>query len=98
MHDPNFKKFVTSQLESIDSTLDDLCSAFKFLQSRLEVVEKALNIKVITSQEAETFNDTLPDTATKADTKSAFIDTSLCIAYLQSKTNEQLIAIYQKQQ
>jgi hypothetical protein len=98
IHDPDFKEFVTSRLTEISNAISDLCVEFKFSQQRLAVVEKALDIQVVTPTEADDFNDKLPDSATEADKKFPHINTDLCTAHLQKKSNDQLILICQKQQ
>jgi hypothetical protein len=98
MHDQNFQKFVTTQLETITKQLTILTSNLAFSQDRLCVIEKALDIKVVTPQEADEFNNALPSESTPADEKYPHIDVSNCVTPLQKQTNEQLITICHRQQ
>ena len=75
-----------------------MTTALAFSQDRLNVLEQALEIKVVTPMEAEAYNLTLPPESSIAEEKSPYIDTSNCSAPLQKKTNEQLIAICHQQQ
>src|SRR3954469_18654549 len=92
------KNFVTSQLDKITNQLSTLMSIITFSQERIVAMEKALNIKVITPTDAESYNNSLPDDASAADEKIAHIDTTECATALQKKTNEELVLICHKQQ
>jgi hypothetical protein len=48
MHDQDFQKLVTTQLDAITKQLILLTSSLAFSQDRLSVIEKALDIKVVT--------------------------------------------------
>ena len=60
MHDQDFQKFVTTQLETITRQLTILISILAFSQDRLSVIEKALDINVVTPQDAAEHNNALP--------------------------------------
>jgi len=98
MHDQDFQKFVTTQLGTITKQLTILTSNLAFSQDRLSVIEKALDINVVTPQDATEHNDALPPESSPADEKYPHIDASKCVTPLQKKTNEQLITICHRQQ
>src|SRR5687768_502763 len=90
VHDQNFQKFITTQLDTIMKQLTILTSSLAFSQDRLSVIEKALDIKVVTPQDADEFNKALPLESSPADEKYPHIDASNCVTPLQKQTNEQL--------
>ena len=98
MHDQDFKKLVTTQLEAITKQLTTLTSVLAFSQDRLSVLEKALDIKVVTPMDAVIHNQALSSESSIAEEKYPHIDASNCSAPLQRKTNEQLITICHQQQ
>ena len=98
MHDQDFQKFVTTQLETITKQLTILTSSLAFSQDRLSIIEKALDIKVVTPQEASEHNNALSPESSLAEEKYPHIDASHCITPLQKQTNEQLITVCHRQQ
>jgi hypothetical protein len=98
MHDQDFQKVVTTQLEAITKQLTFLTSSLAFSLDRLSVIEKALDINVVTPQDAAEHNNALPPESSPADEKYPHIDASNCVTPLQKKKNEQLITICHRQQ